>query len=235
MAMRPRHEGMNALARTNVPPGRTPTLPVPPGTFSPASDFNRSRSPTRSRIFAILTTCLVVSAVGSPPLHATEPIAWGEARADLRVGLARVQEAGASPTALDLHFRNVGDSGFVLNLGVRVNRQMEPLAISLEVVGREGTRSEHRWGRIVRVGGQIHNYPVYLRPGSTYTLRAHIEDFWGFHAGDGQLLLPRGHWRLRLLFTTFSTPGPEALPRVAEDFPSWSGEAESGVVEVWVP
>jgi hypothetical protein len=158
---------------------------------------------------------------------------FGAPSSGLVIGISQDPARGFEPTALEVHFRNVGEAAFMLNLGAMLDtgKVMEPRFLSLTITDAFGSIRTLHWARPFFVAGRMDDYPVALRAGASYSLPINTTDFRDDQSADRVLRLRPGRYRIEVLF---QGRGSHAKGTNMEPLPWWVGKAVSGSVDVQI-
>ena len=185
------------------------------------------------RIRTQLVLSWVIALAAAAAAQTPAPPAFGAPSSGLRIGISQDRSRSSDPTALEVHFHNVGDTSFMLNLGVMLDtgRVMEPRFLSVSVTDESGVSRTLQWFRPLLVAGRLDDYPVALRAGATYSLPVTITEFSDDRLQDPPL--PLTPWRYRIE-VQFQGRGPHSWRGNLELLPWWTGKAVSGTLELLV-
>jgi len=158
---------------------------------------------------------------------------FGAPSSGLVIGLSHDPAREFDPTALSVHFRNVGEASFMLNLGAMLDTGavMEPRFLSLTITDDSGSARTVHWARPFFVAGRLDDYPVALRAGASYSLPINTTDFLDDQSADRVLRLGPGHYRIEVLF---QGRGSHAKGTNLGPLRWWIGKAASGSLDVQI-
>jgi hypothetical protein len=140
---------------------------------------------------------------------------WGPVNAGLRMAArpAMVGRRGRGEWQVDVAIENVGDTDALLSLGFMVAHVMFPQSVRLILTDRHGRKRELEYGdpRYPHIGSRVDDFIVFLRTGSTYTLRLSWDRYWSPETHEYDMRLAGGEYRIEARFDGRAAQWPREI------------------------